>query len=62
MNKAPEPGSIEELIERSSLGTPEALAIRRRAPRAIVERVLARAREIDADGAQSDGRVIESDP
>jgi len=32
--------SIEELIARSSLGTPEAVAIRAQAPREVVEAVL----------------------
>lgn len=40
--------SIDKLIERSSLGTPQARAARRRAPRAVVERVLERTKSNDA--------------
>jgi len=36
------PPKIEELIARSSLGTPEAVAIRKQAPRDIVEAVIKR--------------------
>lgn len=39
--------TIDELIERSSLGTPKAKAIRAKAPRAAVEKTLARARELE---------------
>ena len=39
--------SIEEQIDRSSLGTPEAQALRRSVPRATVDRVLRRARELE---------------
>jgi hypothetical protein len=38
--------SIEELISRSSFGTPRAVAIRKSAPKKMVERVLARADEL----------------
>jgi hypothetical protein len=38
--------SIEDLIARSSLGTPDAVAMRRSAPRAVVEEVL---RRVDED-------------
>ena len=40
--------SIDKLIERSSLGTPQARAARRRAPQALVERVVMRTKNIDA--------------
>jgi len=39
---------IEDLIARSSLGTPEAVALRESVPKAVVDRVLARADEIAA--------------
>lgn len=39
--------SIEELIERSSLGTPEAKALRAQAPKEAVEAVLRRVDELD---------------
>jgi hypothetical protein len=38
--------SIEDLIERSSLGTPEAKALREQADPALVERVMERVREL----------------
>lgn len=45
---------IEELIERGSLGTPEAKAIRASVPRSAVDRVLARVRELrDGERAAS---------
>jgi len=40
--------TIADLIARSSLGTPEALRMRRRAPRKAVQRVLKRVDELDA--------------
>ena len=41
-----EPGrSIEELIEASSLGTPEAKAIRARTPRHVVDRIMQKIEE-----------------
>jgi len=40
--------SFEELLSRSSLGTPEAVAIRKRADPKVVERILARADELGA--------------
>ncbi len=45
--------SIEELIARSSLGTPHAVAVRQRAPRDVVERVLDRVRKLDAADRQN---------
>src|SRR6185369_11204820 len=44
----PQAEPIEDLIARSSLGTPEALAVRAQADPAIVARVLARADELSA--------------
>ena len=40
--------SVDTLISRSSLGTPEAVALRKRADPAIVKRVLARADELES--------------
>lgn len=45
---SPDCPDIRELIERGSLGTPEAKAIRASVPREQVERVLAMARELEA--------------
>lgn len=42
---------IDNLIARSSLGTPEAVAARAEVPAGIVDRVLARADELDREGA-----------
>lgn len=39
--------SIEELIEKSSLGTPAAKALRRRTPKEVAEQILSRARELE---------------
>jgi hypothetical protein len=49
--------SVEELISRSSLGTPEAVAMRERVPREVVDEVLRRADELEAErhGSQSAG-------
>ena len=46
--------TIEELIERSSLGTPEAKALRESASREDVERVLRRVHELEQEGQCDD--------
>jgi hypothetical protein len=43
---------IDELIERSSLGTPEAKAIRARTPQAAVDAIMERVAEIEAQEAR----------
>lgn len=43
--RAGEDRSIEELIEASSLGTPEAKALRSRTPREVVDRIMERVAE-----------------
>ena len=45
--------SISEFIARSSLGTPEAVRMRRSAPRAVVRRVLERVDDLDARQGRS---------
>lgn len=45
---------MEALIERSSLGTPEAKALRDSVPQEVVDRILARVRELEADDAETD--------
>ncbi len=42
--------SIEDLIEASSLGTPDAKAMRERTPRDVAQRVVARSHELAAGG------------
>lgn len=42
-----EQGTVEDLIARSSLGTPEAVAIRKSAPKHVVDEVLRRVDEKD---------------
>jgi serine/threonine-protein kinase len=56
--------SIEQLIARSSLGTPAAARVRRQAPGHVVDRVLERATQIDARGIPTvpPHRVVTSVP
>ena len=48
---------IYDLIERSSLGTPAAKAIRARTPRWMVDQILARTRELDRERQQETSRA-----
>jgi hypothetical protein len=50
---------IRELIERSSLGTPEAKALRATVSREQVEKVLARVRELEVEGDDEEEDLVE---
>lgn len=54
------PHTIEELIDASSLGTPEAKAVRARTPRHVVDRIMQRVEEGEAfDSIEEDRREFE---
>lgn len=52
--------TIAELIEASSLGTPEAKALRERTPPEVVDRIMERVEELSSRCGECGGRLVDS--
>ena len=57
-SRAEDERSVEELIEASSLGTPEAKALRSRTPPEVVERIMQKITERTAAGDVDDAEWL----